>query len=194
MRNEKGQYEKGHIPENPICTGERRSKATEFHKGHQPANKLSVGSAVIRQARNDTKRKWIKVAEPNMWILHAIYVWQSARGRIPEGFILHHIDKDTLNDDIDNLCLLTRAAHKNIHKQDLEAGKKQGYRKHEYVDNRIPIKTITCSSCGNTYNAKYQCKNALCDICLRERRRQHARDNQQRIRIANKQRQFANSA
>lgn len=128
-----------------------------------------------------------------MWILRAVYVWQSARGKVPDGFVLHHIDKNSLNDALDNLCVLTRAAHKNIHIQQLEEGKHNGYRKREYVDNRIPIKSIICSSCSDSYKAKYQRKDALCDICLRERRRQRARDNNRKIRSAYKE-QIASSA
>ena len=42
---------------------------------------------------------------------------------IPKGFIIHHIDKNSLNDVISNLALLTRTAHINIHRIDLLNGK-----------------------------------------------------------------------
>lgn len=34
---------------------------------------------------------------------------------IPKGMVVHHIDGDPTNDDIDNLALVTAAAHNTIH-------------------------------------------------------------------------------
>lgn len=34
---------------------------------------------------------------------------------IPNGFIVHHIDENTLNNDLDNLALITIIAHNRIH-------------------------------------------------------------------------------
>lgn len=34
---------------------------------------------------------------------------------IPKGLIIHHIDKDKMNNDIDNLSLMTITAHNRIH-------------------------------------------------------------------------------
>jgi hypothetical protein len=181
-----GQFQKGNIPHCPIKAGQRISPETEFKRGHIPANKLCVGAITVRQERNGHRRAWVKIAEPSTWLLRAVYVWQSARGKIPYNFVLHHIDKDAMNDKLNNLCVLTRAAHKNIHKQELQKGKVTGYKARTYTDNRIPTKMIICSSCSYPYTAKYQRKDALCDTCLRERRRQRARNNQHRLRIANK--------
>ena len=35
--------------------------------------------------------------------------------KIPEGFIVHHIDENKKNDDINNLALITITAHNRIH-------------------------------------------------------------------------------
>lgn len=34
---------------------------------------------------------------------------------IPKGFVIHHLDKNKKNNDINNLCLLTITAHNRIH-------------------------------------------------------------------------------
>jgi len=136
MRNKKGQFLKGHstspstefkkgcIPKKPIQKGERRGITTEFKKGAIPLNKLPVGSITTRERKNrvDPPRKWIKVKEPSVWILLANYVWFENGGNIPKGFITHHIDKNTLNDDISNLSLMKRTAHINLHREDLVNG------------------------------------------------------------------------
>lgn len=44
---------------------------------------------------------------------------------IPKGFVIHHIDTDKLNNDIDNLILITRSDHSKFHwnyKKQLEGG------------------------------------------------------------------------
>jgi len=43
--------------------------------------------------------------------------------------ILHHINHDAMDDHIDNLQLLTRSEHIEIHRQDLLDAKKAKYRK-----------------------------------------------------------------
>lgn len=44
-------------------------------------------------------------------------------GIIHTGCVIHHVDKDSLNDTIENLSMLTRAEHIEIHKDDLIKGK-----------------------------------------------------------------------
>ena len=34
---------------------------------------------------------------------------------LPEGFEVHHIDKDKTNNDIHNLCVVTRKGHRQLH-------------------------------------------------------------------------------
>lgn len=36
---------------------------------------------------------------------------------IPEGYVVHHIDGDRHNNDIDNLALMTNSAHSKLHQQ-----------------------------------------------------------------------------
>jgi len=100
----------------------RNSPATEFKKGAIPINKDITGTIRIRFRMNnkDKPRKWIKIAEPNIWILYAKYVWQKAYGIIPNKLLIHHINHNTLDDRIDNLMLLSRAEHMNIHRKQLK--------------------------------------------------------------------------
>lgn len=43
------------------------------------------------------------------------YVWMKLYGRIPEGYSIHHIDKDKENNDINNLKLITTSKHSKLH-------------------------------------------------------------------------------
>src|SRR3990167_9833059 len=111
---------KNHIPWNKGKKGLHFSPNTEFKKGQRGINWLPLGSETIRIDKGNKKRRWLKIAEPNIWIEYAKFVWMQYNGKIPKGYLIHHIDKNTLNDNIENFALLTRKAHINIHRKDLK--------------------------------------------------------------------------
>lgn len=47
-------------------------------------------------------------------------VWIEKVGEIPEGFIVHHIDGNKKNNDINNLALMTYTGHNKLHSPDRE--------------------------------------------------------------------------
>jgi hypothetical protein len=78
---------------------------------------VPVGTIRVRKDRNKNgKRAWIKVAEPNDWVLRARHVWEQVNGPIPPGMGIHHRDGDKLNDTIENLQLVTKSEHLSIHR------------------------------------------------------------------------------
>lgn len=101
------------------------SPDTEFKKGQISLTHLEVGSIRIRKRKNryEPARAWIKIAEPNVWILRARYVWEKQYGKIPKGLLVHHIDHNPLNDKITNLCLINRSSHLIEHFKELLNGR-----------------------------------------------------------------------
>src|SRR3990167_5718649 len=100
------------------------TEATRFKKGQPGRNWKPVGTVTIRKDKNGTDRAFVKIAEPGVWKLRAILVWEKRFGPIPRGLVLHHRDENALNDLISNLCMLTRAAHLEEHRVKIAAAAK----------------------------------------------------------------------
>jgi hypothetical protein len=50
----------------------------------------------------------------NYGLLHR-YIYTQHFGEIPKGMIIHHIDEDKTNNDINNLQMMTRSEHSSLH-------------------------------------------------------------------------------
>lgn len=50
---------------------------------------------------------------------HQIFrlVWEAFNGPVPEGYVVHHIDENKLNDRLDNLMLMTKEEHCAHHRK-----------------------------------------------------------------------------
>ena len=83
---------------------------------------LPVGTVTIRTRwkRNGDKRAWVKVAEPNVWRPRAVVVWEAAHGPVPNGMVVHHKNRNTLDDSLTNLELESRSAHLVEHRPEFE--------------------------------------------------------------------------
>ena len=117
---------KGHTPWNKGMKGLHLSPETEFVKGCVPTNKIKVGTVTQRIDQYGTWRNHIKVAEPNSWESHAVFLWKKAYGKIKEGCVMHHINKNALDDRLDNFQMLSRVEHLEMHREDYK--KNQGSR------------------------------------------------------------------
>ena len=124
-----------HSPRTEVKPGERLSPATEFKPGERPSvatefkpgnpahNKLPVGSVRVRkETHTGLLRAWVKTAEPNVWRKRAVIVWEAIHGHLPNGSVVHHVDRDSLNDDPGNLQGLTRKEHTAEHRTEIAVG------------------------------------------------------------------------
>ena len=81
---------------------------------------MPVGSVTIRhRKREKSPRAWIKIAEPNVWRERARVVYENKLGPVPRGWVIHHIDRDPLNDRPENLIAMSRRDHVLEHEHDL---------------------------------------------------------------------------
>lgn len=120
------QFRRGHrvAPATEFKPGERRSVATEFTAGQAAHNHLPVGSvSVRRETHTGLDRAWVKTEEPNVWRKRAVVVWEALHGRVARGSVVHHCDRNSLNDDPENLKALTRKEHADEHRGELLAAR-----------------------------------------------------------------------
>jgi len=87
--------------------GKSVSPATEFKKGNRPQTYVPVGSTSMSKGYLR-----VKVAEPNIWRQNSHIVWERAnKKKLPEGWIVRHLDNDSLNDEPGNLKAMPRSKH-----------------------------------------------------------------------------------
>lgn len=84
-----------------------RIKKGQVSYNHKPVGTVSIRHNWKKGGKTET---WIKVSEPNKWMLYNRYIWEKHNGPIPEGYVVAFRNGDTLDCRIDNLRLVTKAA------------------------------------------------------------------------------------
>ena len=101
----KSNFKKGHVP---WCKGQKLStehisKLTGvFKKGNVPHNMREIGS--IRNINNYNEIKYAN----HKWMALARYNWEQVHGPVPKDMCVLKLNGDKYNDDINNLCLVSR--------------------------------------------------------------------------------------
>lgn len=116
-----GQFKGGLSPWNKGLKGLRLSPETEWKKGRKSENWMPVGSETERRDKNGRMRAFVKVSEPNVWRERALVVWEAMNGPLPKGCVVHHKDRNSLNDAPTNLEAMTRAEHLKEHRDEIRA-------------------------------------------------------------------------
>lgn len=111
-------FKVGHRTWNDGVKGIHLSPKTEFKSGPRPERRSPLGTISIRKDKMGRLRAYVKVSDPNKWKLRAVKVWEDINGPVPPGHLIHHDDRDTLNDDSSNLICLTRAQHLDEHRSE----------------------------------------------------------------------------
>lgn len=120
-----GTFRAGQTVWNKGLAGIRLSPSTEFKKGCVSLRWVPVGTERVRRdKKTKTPRVYVKTAEPNIWALRAVLVWERQNGPAPNGMVIHHRDHDSMHDEPNNLVALTRSEHIAEHRHELRAAYK----------------------------------------------------------------------
>lgn len=65
------------------------------------------------------------------------YLWEKVNGKIPEGYQIHHIDHNPLNNSIDNLELVKKGEHQKKHGAELTDEQRE-WKRNNMIENAIP--------------------------------------------------------
>lgn len=74
-----------------------------------------IKSNIMKKHYKPTKDGYVRRRYGGNMRFEHVIVWETAFGKKPEGYIIHHIDGDKLNNGISNLMLVTPTEHKRIH-------------------------------------------------------------------------------
>jgi hypothetical protein len=81
---------------------------TQFKKGHLPHNTRRDGDISIRPDKRGIPYKFIRV-EQSEWIGLHIVNWEKAHGPVPDGSVVRFKDGNSMNCELDNLELMSKA-------------------------------------------------------------------------------------
>ena len=95
-------------------------KSKWFQKGIVPANTLHDGAVTIRTSKSGKQYKFIRLAKGKWLHLH-VHNWLQAGNTLPKGYVVRMIDGDTLNPDISNLELISRARNLELNSKEFKA-------------------------------------------------------------------------
>lgn len=106
-------FKKGHVSHNKgkkqtdymTKEGIERTKATRFKKGNNPSNYRPVGSERINKGGYIE----VKVADPNKWETKNKVIYKKHFGAIPKGYKVIYADGNKLNNEPNNLMLVSNS-------------------------------------------------------------------------------------
>jgi hypothetical protein len=105
------QFKKGSVPANK---GQKMSTEvyqkvakTMFKKGTVPPNTQPIGTIHQRRDTGGKMYQYIKLADCK-WQLLNRYTWEMHNGPIPKGMVVVYKDGNYLNNDINNLLMITK--------------------------------------------------------------------------------------
>lgn len=108
QRAKLSRFKKGHVSWNKGLRGRCFINSGQFPKNHLPHNTLHDGAITLRSDKTGRCYKYIRVKKGEWKELHR-YVWETEKGKVPGGFVICFKDGDSLNTDIANLALISRA-------------------------------------------------------------------------------------
>ena len=84
--------------------------------------KKSINAMISGGDDNHGKYSWIKTHGTDPQSEHRL-VYETHNGEIPKGMVIHHIDRNHVNNNIDNLQMMSKHDHDKLHGEDMKGDK-----------------------------------------------------------------------
>lgn len=122
-------------------TKKKWSEANKRRYLEDPSLRTSITEAAHEALRQRTRAReakgyfnrsigkrgyWLIYVSGKGWLKEHHYIWEKAGRSIPPGFVLHHKDFDRLNNNLENLELMTISNHQKLHYKHRNIDKKTG--------------------------------------------------------------------
>ena len=101
-----GRFKKGNTPWNRDLKGIHLSVDSEFKKGINVGQNHVSWKTGVHHMKKDCVHIWTGV---NKRVRRPRKVYEENFGKIPEGFVIYHLDGDKNNDTPENLIAISRA-------------------------------------------------------------------------------------
>lgn len=83
-----------------------------------------------------------------------VYIWEFNHGcEIDSGWVVHHVDHNPLNNEIENLVAMTRAEHSRLHHDELSKEEKES-KNEKFKTNRVLCKKWNDSNAAKDHMLK----------------------------------------
>jgi HNH endonuclease len=123
--------------------GQHKGEPLAFRRGHSGRRGASLG---IKAFYISEGRTYVMARKGGGGVLYSRVLMWNHIGRKPRpDEIIHHINEDPTDDRIENLQIVTRAGHINLHRASIAPSQREGSRK---LRRRV---TAICKGCGNPY-------------------------------------------
>ena len=83
------------------------------------------------------------------------YVWEKYNGPIPDGYVIHHIDRDKTNNNIENLAMLEAGEHRKLHSALLDDAARERFRENLQTNARPAASEWHRSDEGRTWHKEH---------------------------------------
>ena len=98
-----------------------REKNTGLKRSEETKRKISLGVKGKYRTPESFERinndGYILIFIGGKYILKHRYIWEQYNGQIPEGYVIHHIDEDKSNNNIENLRMMLCGDHSILHRK-----------------------------------------------------------------------------